>query len=112
MKNVIFSNRKCLILYCARVLHPFQIKNLTSMSQLFVLGPVQAQLRSGNLRKPPSVQDLYVPVQNMYKHVKFWSVNPSTDDKVYVKPNKSQLKRQYTQQLNQIWDVSRNENMI
>lgn len=75
---------------------------------LFLTGPVQAQLRSGNVRKPSNVQDIYVPVQNMYKHVKFWSSNPAVEGKVYVKPLKSKLKRQFTRQLNQIWDVSVN----
>ncbi len=59
-------------------------------------------LRTGRIKKPNQVQDLYIPVQKSYKRAKWWNSNKSGAE---TKPAKDDLKEHFKQQVKQIWQV-------
>ena len=65
-------------------------------------------LRSGQIKKPHQVQDVYVPLQKAYKNAKLWH-GANTKGTVSLKPTtkakKSTLKEHFKEQVKQIWQV-------
>ncbi|XP_011675203.2 uncharacterized protein LOC756678 isoform X2 [Strongylocentrotus purpuratus] len=67
-------------------------------SKIQKLGAMKGVLRTGQINKPPQVQDLYIPVQKTFKPSKWWTPRP-----VVVPAKKQQLRAAFKDQLEQIW---------
>lgn len=57
-------------------------------------------LRTGQINKPPQVQDLFIPVQKTFKPSKWWTPRPGV-----IPAKKQQLRAAFKDQLEQIWSV-------
>ena len=71
---------------------------------IIYLGPMQAELRTGQVRKPPAVNDIYVPLQRLYKNKQWWGKAPK-EGKSFSRPNRQLLRAQFKKQITQIWQV-------
>ncbi|XP_072030385.1 uncharacterized protein [Amphiura filiformis] len=86
--------------------------NVTSTSEFFQkqktsrLGSMHGALRTGRIKKPNQIQDLYIPVQKSFKNAKWWNSNRAAEsdkNKSTTKPNKDGLKEHFKQQVLQVW---------
>ncbi|KAJ8308635.1 hypothetical protein KUTeg_013509 [Tegillarca granosa] len=68
-----------------------------------LLGPVQREVKFSDTLKLPKIQNLPVPIEKSYKAVKFWPVSPHPG-KVFTKPKKQELEKNYRDQLHEIWN--------
>ena len=64
-------------------------------------------LRTGRIKKPNQVQDIYIPLQKSFKSAKWWNGNKSetSRSKTTAKPTKEDLKQHFKEQVKQIWQV-------
>ena len=67
---------------------------------------MQMELRTGLVKKPSGMSDIYTPMQRMYKNSKWWNQTQALKiSKKYVQPNLNNLISQYKAQIKQIWEV-------
>ncbi|KAI0224247.1 hypothetical protein LSAT2_024735 [Lamellibrachia satsuma] len=63
---------------------------------------LQTELRSGPVKTPSRLTDIYVPAQKLYKNTHWFPERPQ-QGRVYVKPKRRSLKQQFGEQIKQIW---------
>ena len=62
-------------------------------------------LRYGMVRQPHGIHSIPVPVAKMYKNIKWWTEN-EREGRILLKAEKEELKLNFKEQLNQVWEVS------
>ena len=60
------------------------------------------------MRKPDKLEDVYVPIQRMYKSSRWFPDSPR-EGVSFVRPSTSVLRLHFREQTNQIWQVSTRE---
>ena len=75
--------------------------------QSFYLLPtdtLQTELRTGSVKTPSRLTDIYVPAQKLYRN-RHWFPDKPQHGRVYVKPKRKSLKQQFGKQIKQVWKV-------
>jgi len=65
---------------------------------------LQTELRTGHVKTPSRLTDIYVPAQKLYKNTHWYPERPQ-QGRVYVKPKRKALKQQFGEQIKQVWKV-------
>ena len=65
---------------------------------------LQTELRTGHVKMPSRLTDIYVPAQKLYKDLHWYPDRPQ-QGRVYVKPKRKALKQQFGEQIKQVWKV-------
>ena len=67
-------------------------------------------MRYGAMKRPDLIDDINIPVQKFYKSMRWFPETPR-EGTVYVKPASAHLKAHFKEQIEQIWEVSRDNDL-